>query len=313
MVENEFYIEQKDWNKLQNYARSAYNKHKAEIGGMCVAVQDDDGDWEIKDPVILKQEISASNCILDKDALALYYTKIGAKMKKKTFRFVWWHSHHTMKAFWSATDLKAIEEYSDGDFSFSLVINLKEEYVFRVSIWKPIEMHEDIEISILNPTEKKVPKRINDEVDELCSQISSPAYGYNYKANGYGKTQVIDNSQTTLWHEIQTCEEYNVACKAIDMLNTEYVKGTIDYEVWSSSAKSIEAELETKYKGTFLIPIITEEELDSRVHFDDAVEFMEPNFANQDMDPKAYKEWLEAKSDNEDYRSYNSSFGLGHV
>lgn len=83
MVENEFYIEQKDWNKLQNYAKSAYNKHKAEIGGMCVAVQDDDGDWELKDPVILKQEISASNCILDKDALALYYTKIGAKMKKK--------------------------------------------------------------------------------------------------------------------------------------------------------------------------------------------------------------------------------------
>ena len=47
MVENEFYIEQKDWNKLQNYAKSAYNKHKAEIGGMCVAVQDDDGDWEL--------------------------------------------------------------------------------------------------------------------------------------------------------------------------------------------------------------------------------------------------------------------------
>lgn len=216
-----------------------------------------------------------------------------------------------MKAFWSGTDLKAIEEYSDGDFSFSLVINLKEEYVFRVSIWKPIEMHEDIEISILNPTEKKVPKRIDDEVDELCSEISYPTT-YNYKPNGYGKARVIDHNQTTLWYEVGS-EEYKVAIKAIDMLNTEYVKGTIDHEVWSSSAKSIEAELETKYKGTFLIPILTEEELDSRIHFDDAVEFMEPNFANQDMDPKAYKEWLEAKSDNEDYRSYNASFGLGHV
>jgi len=189
MVENEFYIEQKDWDRLQNYARSAYNTYKAEIGGMCVAVQDKDGDWKLKDPVILKQEISTGNCILDKDALALYYTKTGAKMKKKTFRFVWWHSHHTMRAFWSATDLKAIEEYSDGDFSFSLVINLDEEYKFRVSIWKPIEMHDDIEISILNPTDKKVPKRIQDEVEDMCSEITSTAYSYNYKSykNGYTK------------------------------------------------------------------------------------------------------------------------------
>ena len=145
MIDNMFYMSQKNWDTIQDYSRTAYDTEKSEIGGMLVAIQDEDKDWELKEPVILKQTISASNCVLDKEELALYYTKVGTKYKKKNFRFVWWHSHHTMKAFWSATDLKAIDEYKDGDFSFSLVVNLDQEYKFRVSIWKPFEMHEDVE------------------------------------------------------------------------------------------------------------------------------------------------------------------------
>ena len=122
-----FYISEKNWNKLLGYAEEAYDIEKSEIGGMSVMAKDKDGDWELQDPVILEQEISSGNTIIDKDALAVYYTKQAKKMGKKDFRFCWWHSHHTMSAFWSGTDLTAIDEYSDGDFSFALVINLKQE------------------------------------------------------------------------------------------------------------------------------------------------------------------------------------------
>jgi len=144
-----FYTSEANWQKLHDYAQVAYDKHRSEIGGMLVAVEDEDGDWILQDPVILKQEISMSNCILDKDALALYYTKAGVKHKDSNFRFVWWHSHHTMDAFWSGTDLTAIKEYSDGDFSFALVINLKGKHIFRVSCWKPFEMHIDTKVELL--------------------------------------------------------------------------------------------------------------------------------------------------------------------
>ena len=145
----EFTIQDKAWNKVINYANAAYDQFKSEIGGMMVVIEDDAGDWELKDPVIMKQKISASNTHLDQEELAAYYTKAAMKYKKVNFRFCWWHSHHTMSAFWSGTDTNTIDEFSDGDFSFALVVNLKEEYKFRVSVWKPIEVHEDVDLDTL--------------------------------------------------------------------------------------------------------------------------------------------------------------------
>ena len=104
-----YYISQKDYDKIINYAKAAYDTMKSEIGGMSICYKDKDGDWELQQPVILQQEISSGNTVIDKDALAIYYTKQAKKMGKKEFRFWWWHSHHTMEAFWSSTDIKAIE------------------------------------------------------------------------------------------------------------------------------------------------------------------------------------------------------------
>ena len=124
-MDNEFYISKKDWDKIISYAGIAYDEFNAEIGGMAVVIQDKDNDWTIKDPVILDQVITAGNTHLNKESLAPYYTKMAKKYSKKNFRFCWWHSHHTMQAFWSGTDLATIDEFQDGDFSFALVVNLK--------------------------------------------------------------------------------------------------------------------------------------------------------------------------------------------
>ena len=188
-MDNEFYISQNNWNKIISYAGISYDEYKAEIGGMSVMVEDQDGDWELKDPVILKQIVTAGNTHLDKDELATYYTTTAKKYAKKNFRFCWWHSHHTMSAFWSGTDTDTIDEFSDGDFSFALVVNLKEEYKFRVSIWKPFPMHKDVELDILC-NEKKFPKKLVDEVKELCSKPESISYR-NYTRLG----------QKTLWQQ----------------------------------------------------------------------------------------------------------------
>tara|TARA_R100000808_G_C2155533_1_gene168459 strand:- start:23562 stop:24521 length:960 start_codon:yes stop_codon:yes gene_type:complete len=190
MQETEFYIDEKDWNKIQQYCQYAYDKHKSEIGGMLLAELDKDNNYRLFEPTILKQEISMANTVLDKDELANYYSKIG--MKYDNVRFVWWHSHHTMSAFWSGTDLTAIDEMANGTMSLSLVVNLKEEYKFRVNIWKPIQTFEDIELKIIRK-DKKINKSVKKEVDKLCNtekpekswnntkQTSLAFPGYRYK------------------------------------------------------------------------------------------------------------------------------------
>tara|TARA_Y100000593_G_scaffold17372_2_gene34751 strand:+ start:770 stop:1657 length:888 start_codon:yes stop_codon:yes gene_type:complete len=239
-MDNEFYISQSNWNKIINYAGISYDEFKAEIGGMSVMIEDEDGDWELKDPVILKQVVTAGNTHLDKDELAKYYTRTAKKYAKKNFRFCWWHSHHTMDAFWSGTDTNTIDEFSDGDFSFALVVNLKEEYKFRVSIWKPFPMHKDVELSVIC-NEKKFPKKLVDEVNELCSKPEPPSYLKAYKSN-----------QKTLWHQQvkgnnvinyttvadePVCHDFTYAYELMTKLINGACAGTVKYEEYLKSIK----------------------------------------------------------------------------
>ncbi|QDP50646.1 MAG: hypothetical protein Unbinned1966contig1000_21 [Prokaryotic dsDNA virus sp.] len=180
----EILIHKESWDKIINYAKAAYVTEKAEIGGMAVVTQDKDGDWTIENPVILPQEIAGTTCDLDKEELATYYTQMAMKYKDQKFRFCWWHSHHTMNAFWSGTDLSSIDEYGEGesDVSFALVVNLKEEYKCRISVWKPVEIHQDVEVKILDDTpEIEIPLDIVTEVKAKCRKRT---YVSSYKSGG---------------------------------------------------------------------------------------------------------------------------------
>ena len=192
-----YYISKKDYNTIINYATAAYETMKCEIGGMSICYQDEDGDWIVADPVIIKQEVTGGTCDLDKDELANYYCKAAKKHAKRNFRFCWWHSHHTMGVFWSGTDIKGINEYSDGDLSFALVVNLKRENKFRISMWKPVVMHEDTTLQILESKGSSVPKKILDEVEELCNKPS-----YNYSS--WKKDKKDDKNQSNLWDDPDT-------------------------------------------------------------------------------------------------------------
>ena len=63
----EFFISKNDWKKIIQYAESSYRQFKAEIGGQCVVVEDAEGNFWLKDPVILKQEVSGANCEMEEE------------------------------------------------------------------------------------------------------------------------------------------------------------------------------------------------------------------------------------------------------
>lgn len=280
-----FYIKQKNWDKILGYAEEAYEEHKSEIGGMSVMVEDKDGDWELIDVVILKQEISGGNTILEKEALAEYYTKQGMKMGKKNFRFCWWHSHHTMSAFWSGTDLTAIDEFNEGDFSFALVINLKGEYKFRVSVWKPVEVHEDVDLEIVDQ-KKRCTKKMKKEVEELCSPRVSTwkqgkinthktGYGYGYSINKDDETTVDPNQEQLPLYansyvglakpvsEEDINKSYQEIVEEVDSFGDDLTDGTISYKTYKESINDLNKELlkdQSVYK-VLLIPRKRQDEL----------------------------------------------------
>ena len=250
---NEFNISQENWDKIIDYARIAYDNYKAEIGGMAIMMQDKDGDWHAERPVILKQEISMSNTSIDKDELAKYYTKEAMYMQKEfpgvNYRFLWWHSHHTMEAFWSGTDHKAIEEFSDGDMSFALVVNLKEEYKFRISIWKPIEVAQDVELNIIGKEERKLSERMIKEVKDLCEKETPVTYLNNHNIRQgtqaalwedvWGDTieddpNNIDKQEITemLFNSCSYDPELEKLVHAIDDTSSKFVDGEIDLDTW---------------------------------------------------------------------------------
>ena len=293
-----FYTSEANWIKLHDYAQTAHDIHKSEIGGMLVAVEDQDGDWILKDPVILQQEISHSNCVLDKEALAIYYTKAGVKHKDSNFRFVWWHSHHMMEAFWSGTDLNAIKEYSDGDFSFALVINLKGKHIFRVSSWKPFEMHIDTKVQLLEGDERKIPKKILSDVERLCTK---PVYNY---MNAKKSPKYLHAKQTSLLKtvDIDSDQEALRAIELITSLNYRFAAGDLSFKEWARIVESYNLRMNDWY----IDDVMTEAQLKKDVVHRKSEDFIEPLYSDADMATMVDDEKVEEMKD-EWY--FNQSFG----
>ena len=265
----------------------------------------------MKDPVILKQQISGSNCVLDKDELALYYTKVGTKLKKKNFRFVWWHSHHNMDAFWSSTDLTAIKEYSDGDFSFALVVNLKEEYKLRISVWKPIEVHEDVDLSIITKG-KKIPQKIQDEVADKCSSIIHQYHTWNKGPYTKGKSNqmTLMNTEDTKIGGLKSnselsgdSEDYVYAYNMVDEMIKKYCEGNLSYYHWTQFVNQVNRILESEYKSIYKLKLMTESDLDNNAMFATPHEYIVIDPALDPLFEEEYEDWLEMKS-------YNNSYGV---
>jgi hypothetical protein len=244
----EVYIDKKDWDKIINYARCSSDKWGTEIGGMAVTLQDKDGDWKIQEPVILKQEVSGALCELDKTELAVYYGKMAMKYKNHNMRFCWWHSHAEMSAFWSGTDTDTIDEYEDGDLSFALVVNVKEEYKCRVSVWKPFTIHEDVDLNIIGVDNKyRIPKMIMNEVENKCTKPVNTYYN-----SGYGYLNGHNSNQRTLFGESVSSIDSERALigrawfqliEKVDEINSAFIAGEFQYDKYAKKIKDLNRRL----------------------------------------------------------------------
>lgn len=263
-----FKISNNDWKKVINYSKYAWDEHGSEIGGYMVVIKEDDG-FVMKEPVILEQEISAGNTVIKKEALAKYQQKAAMEYGTDVY-FCWWHSHHTMSAFWSGTDLAAIQQSKYSDASFSLVVNLKEEYLFRVSIWEPVEVHVDVDIRIEGKDD--VPKYIINDVESLCSKpepikiVKSKQPKWQYGGYYPNKQTVLDLGQS------KDDELTNVEAD-VDNILLDYITSNMDYKGYKASVKKLNKKLEQN-DSQLRVGIISEDNIDEVIHFADAESYI---------------------------------------
>ena len=265
----EFYISQKDWKKVIDYAQASYDQFKAEIGGFMIAKPDKDGNIIISEPEILKQEVTGGTTEMDKVEIADYYVKCAEKHGPDV-RFVWWHSHANMSAFWSGTDTNTMKEYSSGDWSAFLVVNIRQEYKFRVCVWNPIEAHEDVTLNVLGAKPKKVPKAISDSVSKLCTEPRQKFLGLGNKVKNSRQTSIYDyDDRYGQWHysynynKKPEVADDTLLCSTvshIDELCALYTEGEFTFKDWLKAVKQWNAMLSEK-KQTFNIVELTEGDL----------------------------------------------------
>ena len=259
-LEEVFYIKEKDWYKLQGWATLAYEEDKNEISGLMTAVPQEDGRFKVGDVEILKQENTGTNTDLNGDSVSAYMMKYGMKYKNPDMKFVWWHSHHTMGAFWSGTDDKEIEAWKNSSFSLALVINLKEEYLFRVSFWKtnglPIEQHVDTTLTIERAEPKiNITNAMKKQYEELCSSPQPMVrYTGGYSTYGQGWSRNVNPNQQNIWHgnnkesekQLEMEYAYSEALEQVESMQDGFMDGSVSHKEWKKKVKRINEICKTK-------------------------------------------------------------------
>ena len=259
-----FIIQEKAWNTMQQFASIAYDKDKNEVSGLIPYKLvkhpvSDEKVYELFDPVILKQENTGTTTELDGEAIRDYQIKAGMKYGTD-IKFCWWHSHHTMDAFWSGTDQNEIDAWENDSWSLALVVNLYQEYKLNVSVWQPIHYSEDVSLEIIRPISKATKKQLK-EYDELCSnKVSFVNTGWQKKSS-YGQTAMWqpnvktedaldEDAKPLAWKDGEAITPYteliNCLDEAIDDLIERFCEGTIDYKEYSKTVDSLNNNLKKR-------------------------------------------------------------------
>jgi hypothetical protein len=313
-----FIIQEKAWNTMQQYAKIAHKEDGNEISGlmpykMIKHPVSDENVYELFDPVILKQENTGATTELDGEAIRDYQIKAGMKYGTD-IKFCWWHSHHTMDAFWSGTDKNEINAWENDSWSLALVVNLFQEYKLNVSVWHPVKYSEDVRLEIIRSMPKETKKQLK-EYEELCSNKTSIASSMpGWQKVGYG-------SQTSMWKKytpqtddllkgtelkwvdgesiVPYAELIECVDEAVETMIEEFCEGKIDYDQYSKTIDTMNEQLKKKNAKISIIKLTKGSVL-------------EKSMTMQTWEHIKYQtDKIEKIYDSARVTQYNSSYGVG--
>ena len=257
---NKFIMSDENWTTLQQYARHAWDEYQSEIGGYMI-VKYINNQFVFTEPVILEQEITAGNTDITKEAMGKYFTESEIKHGGEPYWFCWWHSHHTMGVFWSATDITAIEQDKHNDYDFSLVINLKEEQILRISDWKT-GTQTDTEVTIIGKS-MEIPKQISDNVAELCVKPTPIIRTGGTWGNNWSTKTNISKQQVQLWADESDQEKTNLETD-IDNILQDYINDD-DYDTCRKQLGNLNRKLGAR-KSELRVGVLDKDMLDAVIN-----------------------------------------------
>ena len=172
-----------------------------EVGGMGYAFLQDDGTLLWMDTFLIPQEVNSSEVDFETtggDQVAIERAIADGVLDNPRFVWVSWHSHHTMKAFWSATDDKRIAAMNNVGVKrlLSFVGTHSGEYKMRCDLFG-VQAH-DVNIGQVTIGDVKFEAESPREPSEFEKQITSELEAnvvrktYTYIASKSKSDQITD-------------------------------------------------------------------------------------------------------------------------
>ncbi len=175
-------IPQKEAKKLLAYVDAC----EIEVSGFAdVEFDEEEMIFKVGEIYLLKQESSGAETEMDADTI-LDFTEQMIKKGKEQLPRLWWHSHNTMEAFFSATDEGSMEILKNDSFFVSLVTNHAHEFSCAVTVWNPFKLRIEELPVVINWGYKNVPAYIKKEVKRKVKKARPvPAVVTQTPSQGY--------------------------------------------------------------------------------------------------------------------------------
>lgn len=159
-------IYREDYLKLVAYALEA----KGEISGFLKVTEHQDGQgYHIHAPIIFEQECTGVTTDLDTTSVAKFFDNIVRVQKGDPTEYrCWWHSHVDMDVFYSGTDNKSIDEFTeDWGFVIGITVNRKGEIYTRIQYNNPLWIELENVPLVIKETLS------NDMLDKIKADVAS--------------------------------------------------------------------------------------------------------------------------------------------
>ena len=149
------------WQKLQAYVELC----PIEINGFGVINQIGPDDFELEDVFIFEQTASDVHVTVSAEVMhSQLYQLSQTGLDLSTIRFQW-HSHVSMGAYMSSTDLDNIESYP-GDWMISLVINKFGDFEVRLDVLRPLRLTLPVSVVLEANFDEALLAELKDEILE---------------------------------------------------------------------------------------------------------------------------------------------------
>lgn len=144
-------IENSVWKDMFGWCRAA----NTECSGYGLVKQDEKGDLLVHKVFLPEQQCSTGYTTILSEATARLEHHL---LSKKNINYwevmrLWWHTHYNFDTFWSETDDKTAQEFSEfrgNTWGLSIVINQAGDYKCRIDMKKPFDiLVDDIPIEIV--------------------------------------------------------------------------------------------------------------------------------------------------------------------